>query len=313
MVQVGKRLRGLTKHPQKKIKSMALDVFGVWKNIVIEEASKNDKKDGHPEGKISVGAEIKSPKAVPVMDDQIQTTEARKVEVISNPANGTVKKIVESENITRSDSSAFVSVMKTETVHVEKNGSKENNTETAPSKLTAMIKFNDPIRDKLREMIAEALQKVQKEVQEDMIEEVNAQDHIRVADTVESVMFEKLGRSNGAHKVKYRSIMFNLKDGNNPDLRRRVLLGEIKPERLIQMTPEEMASDQRKQENDQIKEKALFECERSGAPKATTDQFKCGRCGQRKTTYHQMQTRSADEPMTTFVTCVNCNNHWKFC
>lgn len=25
------------------------------------------------------------------------------------------------------------------------------------------------------------------------------------------------------------------------------------------------------------------------------------------------QTRSADEPMTTFVTCTNCGNKWKFC
>jgi hypothetical protein len=29
--------------------------------------------------------------------------------------------------------------------------------------------------------------------------------------------------------------------------------------------------------------------------------------------YYQMQTRSADEPMTTFVSCLNCNNRWKFC
>jgi transcription elongation factor S-II len=33
---------------------------------------------------------------------------------------------------------------------------------------------------------------------------------------------------------------------------------------------------------------------------AATDIFKCGRCKQRKCTYYQMQTRSADEPMTTF-------------
>ena len=39
--------------------------------------------------------------------------------------------------------------------------------------------------------------------------------------------------------------------------------------------------------------------------------FKCGKCKSRKTTYYQMQTRSADEPMTTFVTCTNCNNRWK--
>lgn len=40
-------------------------------------------------------------------------------------------------------------------------------------------------------------------------------------------------------------------------------------------------------------------------------EFKCGRCKERKTKYCQVQTRSSDEPMTTFVTCVNCGNHWK--
>ena len=32
-----------------------------------------------------------------------------------------------------------------------------------------------------------------------------------------------------------------------------------------------------------------------------TDEFKCWKCGNRKCTYYQMQTRAADEPMTTFV------------
>ena len=41
--------------------------------------------------------------------------------------------------------------------------------------------------------------------------------------------------------------------------------------------------------------------------------FKCGKCKSTKTTYYQMQTRSADEPMTTFVTCLNCTKRWKFC
>lgn len=40
--------------------------------------------------------------------------------------------------------------------------------------------------------------------------------------------------------------------------------------------------------------------------------FKCGKCKSMKTTYYQMQTRSADEPMTTFVTCTVCSNRWKF-
>jgi transcription elongation factor S-II len=44
---------------------------------------------------------------------------------------------------------------------------------------------------------------------------------------------------------------------------------------------------------------------------AATDQFKCYKCKKRKCTYYEMQTRSADEPMTTFVTCLNCGNRWK--
>ena len=39
--------------------------------------------------------------------------------------------------------------------------------------------------------------------------------------------------------------------------------------------------------------------------------FKCNKCKSMKTVYYQMQTRSADEPMTTYVTCTNCNFKWK--
>lgn len=47
-------------------------------------------------------------------------------------------------------------------------------------------------------------------------------------------------------------------------------------------------------------------------PGAITDQWKCGKCKERKCTYYQLQIRSSDEPMTTFVTCVNCGNRWNF-
>lgn len=180
-------------------------------------------------------------------------------------------------------------------------------------RLTKLLKCNDAMRDKIRELLVEVLSRVSDEVDDDTKDEVDACDPIRVAVAVESAMFVKIGRSNGAQKVKYRSIMFNLKDKNNPDFRRKVLLGHVEPERLTDLTPGEMASDERQRENRQIKAKALFECERGGPPKATTDQFKCGRCGKRKCTYYQMQTRSADEPMTTFVTCVICQKRWKFC
>jgi DNA-directed RNA polymerase subunit M/transcription elongation factor TFIIS len=42
-----------------------------------------------------------------------------------------------------------------------------------------------------------------------------------------------------------------------------------------------------------------------------TDLFTCYKCKKNKCTYYELQTRSADEPSTTFVTCLNCGNKWK--
>lgn len=39
--------------------------------------------------------------------------------------------------------------------------------------------------------------------------------------------------------------------------------------------------------------------------------FQCRKCKSRNTTYYSLQTRSADEPMTNFITCKNCGNRWK--
>ena len=46
---------------------------------------------------------------------------------------------------------------------------------------------------------------------------------------------------------------------------------------------------------------------------ASTDNFTCpnSKCRSTKCTYYQLQTRSADEPMTTFVTCIDCGKRWK--
>ncbi|XP_075080649.1 transcription elongation factor TFIIS-like [Nicotiana tabacum] len=88
-------------------------------------------------------------------------------------------------------------------------------------------------------------------------------------------MFEKWGRSNGAQKFKYRSIMFNIKDPNNPDFRRKVLIGQIPPRSITELTPEEMASEERQKQNEKIKEKALFNSERGLPAQASTDKFKC--------------------------------------
>lgn len=44
---------------------------------------------------------------------------------------------------------------------------------------------------------------------------------------------------------------------------------------------------------------------------AITDSFTCRKCRSKKCTYYELQTRSADEPMTIFITCLDCGSKWK--
>ena len=39
--------------------------------------------------------------------------------------------------------------------------------------------------------------------------------------------------------------------------------------------------------------------------------YTCGKCGAKKTTICEVQTRSADEPMTQFITCFVCKHRWR--
>lgn len=132
---------------------------------------------------------------------------------------------------------------------------------------------------------------------------------------IEAATYNKIGAStvNGDYRAKVRSLSLNLKDKNNPELREQVLQGVITADRLVEMRSEEMASSARKADYETIRQQNLHNAKGAESQEAETDAFQCGKCKQRKTRYYQMQTRSADEPMTTFVTCVNCAHKWKFC
>lgn len=308
--QVGKRLRQLTKHPREKIQALASDVVQDWKNIIVRETLKNKNSN------VVNGESVKKDECAGATANgatKTQRAESVKVEKVSRVDDVKVEKMTsKSEKVVKTESSfAEKKVERVNVVKTEKSSS--NVASSAPPKLGALIYCKDSVRDKVRELLAEALCKVSGEVNEDLRVEVNACDPYRVAVQVETAMFEKWGRSNGAQKFKYRSIMFNIKDQNNQDFRRKVLLGKFPPRTITELTPEDMASEERQKQNEKIKEKALFNSERGAPVQASTDKFKCGRCKKNQCTYYQMQTRSADEPMTTYVTCVNCQNRWKFC
>lgn len=67
----------------------------------------------------------------------------------------------------------------------------------------------------------------------------------------------------------------------------------------------ELANPEIQKARQQMVEQVMFHRHEAKA-EATCDFFQCSKCKEKKTTYYQLQTRSADEPMTTFVTCVVC-------
>ena len=107
--------------------------------------------------------------------------------------------------------------------------------------------------------------------------------------------------------ARVRSIINNLKSSKY--LFDLLLQKKIKPHEIAFLTHYEMSPNnwekliKEKQERD----KSLYETKEVG-----NSEFKCGKCKQNNCTYYQLQTRSADEPMTTFVNCLNCGNRWRF-
>ncbi|EMR11417.1 transcription elongation factor S-II [Pneumocystis murina B123] len=118
-------------------------------------------------------------------------------------------------------------------------------------------------------------------------------------------------KTDDSYRQKMRSLLLNLKDKKNPSLRENVINGELSIPRLCTMTSQEMASKERKEEDKKLEEINLFKARGPKPIKAVTDLFQCGKCKQRKVSYYQMQTRRADEPMTTFYECQVCDNRWK--
>jgi transcription elongation factor S-II len=103
-----------------------------------------------------------------------------------------------------------------------------------------------------------------------------------------------------------RSIYLNL---NNPNLINQLRTGECKAHTIAFMTHQELKPEKwEKMIQDKIKsDKNKYEMN----IEAATDTFTCRKCHEKKCTFYQLQTRSADEPMTTFVQCLNCGNRWK--
>lgn len=129
---------------------------------------------------------------------------------------------------------------------------------------------------------------------------------------IEKAAFEHFQGDNAEYRGKLRSLFQNLKAVSNRELGRKVMSGEITPSKFIVMSHDELKSSHRREEDEKIHKENMKKAQVPMAEKSISDALRCGKCGQKKVSYSQAQTRSADEPMTTFCECTICGNRWKF-
>lgn len=95
----------------------------------------------------------------------------------------------------------------------------------------------------------------------------------------------------------------------NKSLIERWKEGEFTLDTLGRWTPYELNPTNWKDLKDQQfrRDKRILE----GNLAMATDRFRCSQCKKKMCSYYELQTRSADEPMTIFISCLNCGKHWK--
>lgn len=113
------------------------------------------------------------------------------------------------------------------------------------------------------------------------------------------------------YKDKARSVLANIDKTsyiNNARLMDRLKEHEFLPHEVAFMQPENVFPEKWKELLDEkLKRDVVFE----EKPEAMTTQFRCGKCKRNSCIYREKQVRSADEPMTLFITCLNCGNRWR--
>lgn len=114
------------------------------------------------------------------------------------------------------------------------------------------------------------------------------------------------------YKEKIRSLYQNLKHKSNPYLRQKLLSGKVTPEKFVVMTHEELKSREQREEEKKIEKINMDKAMVAQEEKSVSTALECGKCHKKRVSYTQAQTRSADEPMTTFCECLECGNRWKF-
>ena len=117
--------------------------------------------------------------------------------------------------------------------------------------------------------------------------------------------------SSAGYRGQLRTLCMNLADPKNSGLRADIVLGRLPCEQLPKMSAADLCNPEKRAEASKVMEEIMADMHAPTAPMQETTMYRCGRCRGRRCSYFELQIRSGDEPMTQFVTCLQCNNKWR--
>lgn len=288
--KAGLAIGKLRSHPKKEVADLAKELVKKWKEAV--EAGKKAKATGAP-----APVPSESSTKPPVKKQASTPVAAKSVTASPQAPTPTLPKLEPPPPRKTSTATATAPTPTTPSA------SRSDTPRTVKSDAVKIESKGDKARDKCIELLYDAMAGDSGAPTEQILKRALA---------IEYNVFKEFDGVSKEYSQKMRRLFINLKDKKNPGLRAAVVSGDIHVDKFCKMSSEEMASEERKQKNSEINQLNVHNALGAGEPEAETDAFQCGRCKNYKTRYRQAQTRSADEPMTTFVTCTVCGNKWKF-
>ncbi|XP_078278955.1 transcription elongation factor A protein 3-like isoform X1 [Rhinoraja longicauda] len=322
--RIGMSVNLIRKHStDEEIISLAKILIKKWKKLLATEISVDHKVE-RPLGK--EGERDRSSAVVLETGKHSKEKYKQRHDLISSKSSAGVPKSRKSstdgnQDRHRKDSSSSMSpttlspASRKNSTDKEESGSKEkmdspsspnSPTFSSPTILPPSLSTGKNIRDKCIEMLIAALK-----TDDDYKDYGNNCE--KMGAEIEDSIYQEFQKTDMKYKNRVRSRISNLKDPKNPNLRKNVLAGAIDLLHFARMSAEEMASDELKELRQVITKEAIREHQMAKTGGTVSSLLQCGKCKKKNCTYNQVQTRSADEPMTTFVFCNECGNRWKFC
>ncbi|CAI2374823.1 unnamed protein product [Moneuplotes crassus] len=276
--KAGKKMTKWTSHKSTEVSAAAKKILGEWKKQINEEKARAKNADGAPEaaGKDTTKASLKDTDA-------------------ENPPS-TPPAVVQAEV------PAAPSRVRQADLDYEEEKKHEN--EENYDEFISENEIEDTIRNKIRKGFEKQLLKAAP----------NQKKKCKVLSIkIENGIVSRFGAQKADYSNKSRTVLANLM--RNTQFKEKIIHGVINPEEIASMDPKEFLDDDTKKKRQEM-EKSIVDSKRSdfmiANMKLKEGMYTCGRCKGKKTTFYEQQTRSADEPMTTFVQCLTCGHNMKF-